>query len=233
MAVKPNPDGWRNSQVAAAIGEALLDAPHELTAKELEGPTGRLGDQSNLKAKARQLAKDDLVTVVPNPPRRQRLGRPAGEAFVLSNEQRQIAQEAIRSSGANSAQPRSEQGPRPIDLPGGAAILRGPGVGSLARGQELVIADVRGARLADLMDALSTGDDHGAVWSALCGDEYLFVFEGDDPAGAAARLLSALDGAGVPVRQAPVRRVTAMPVLADEARDAARERRKARMKGGG
>lgn len=231
MGARPDPDRWCTSQVAGAIGDALLDAPHELTAKELEEPTGRSGDQSNLKKKARELAGEGLLTVVRNPPRRNRIGRPAEEAFILNDEQRQLAEGVLRPKNAPAPARQTRRAPSPSERQAADSSIRSSSVGSLARGQEIVIADVAGARLAEMMQALADAEDEcEATWTALCGDEYLFVFEGEDPAAGATRLLSVLDGARVPVRQAPVRRVTSVATLADEARQAARGRRKARMR---
>jgi hypothetical protein len=112
----------------------------------------------------------------------------------------------------------------------GSSPDRAPAVGSLARGQEIVIADVTGSALADVFEVLShTELARRARWVALLGDELVFVFDGNDPVQPATDLLAILAGARLATRRATVTQVMRAEDLVEQAQRTSPAARRARM----
>lgn len=212
-------DAWRSSAVRMDIARALLAVDHELTAAELEEPTGRPNGQSNLRKQANELVAIGLVSRLEPEQRANRVGRPPKDAFALSSEQRAVAMEAV-----GVAEPAIRQDST-------SAMPADDGtVGLLDDRQELVIVDVSGALLSRVFTALATADETpGPVWTAHCGEELIFAFEGANALRDATRLLAILDGARIPTRSAPVRRVVAFSEFAKDAQWAARAAQRVRL----
>ena len=109
------------------------------------------------------------------------------------------------------------------------AAAKTTAVGRLVRGQELVLVDVSGTAMSDLLAALpGTRTATPASWIARIGDEIAFAFEPDSGDDAAADLLAVLAGARLSVRLAPVAHVATIDDLLDQARRLAPEIRRAR-----
>jgi hypothetical protein len=188
---------WAGPELRVAIGRALVTAPGPLTAKDLEVATGT--HQSNVRREAQRMAQLGLVTRVPNPERRTARGASPKTAFTLGPAQRRRAKRELAGRVAAAPTRRRPQ----AKLETSAAEI-----GQLRRGQELVIAPTYAASLPALIDSLRSAEpDPDAAWAALSGEELLVAFEGDDPAGAALKLLAALAEAGIPARRASVARV--------------------------
>jgi hypothetical protein len=189
---------WHGTSLRTLIGRALLDATKAMTAKDLEGPVR--AHQSNIKKEADRMAIAGLLTAVPPVGPRAGSGRRAQRAYVLSPEQRSRAASQIPPPAA----------PNMPDL-----------IGLLRRGQEIVTARADRDHLSDLMHVLAEAESaRSALWSAMCGEDLLLVFDDPDPADAAMDLLTLLDAARVPAERRTVARVRPVPELIDDARRA-------------
>jgi hypothetical protein len=101
--------------------------------------------------------------------------------------------------------------------------------GQLVRGYELVLVDVSGSGLSDLLEALAgTRTADRAIWTVRIGNELTFAFDGSGTRSDAGDLLAVLAGARLPVRHATVGRVAPAHELIDQARRIAPEIRRAR-----
>lgn len=228
------------------VAQALLAASGPVTAKELSADVGT--SPSNVSTLLQRPRRYELVMIEKR--RREPGARgPRPSIYWLTPDQRNVAERAIEVEEVD--RPVSDPRPRVTDRDSGnerssqstssateaedAEHVASPGtpdtdIGHLRRGQELVIADVGAARMADLLRALDDATVRlQARWVALYGDELAFVFDGPQPVEPAVDLLAVLDGARIPVRRATVSRVTASERLIEEARSVAPRARRARM----
>lgn len=232
---------WSSSRPAVRIA-ALLVAETGGEPLDPDLIAHRMGRGSSRATKdvLRRLHRGGLVTRAKRPTGRR--GRPAW-GYSLTHQQRLTAQGVANPADGSSA-PGSAMGagenktadppsePAPIDaatLP--ATATTGDGhPGRLRRGQELVIVDVAGTQLADVVDVLSdTTVADRAHWVALFGDELAFAFDGPDPAEPATDLLAVFAGARLDGHRATVARVLPAEDFISQARRTAPIARRARM----
>ena len=233
---------WSSSRPAVRIAGLLVaEAGGEPLDPDLIAH--RMGRRSSRATKdvLRRLHKGGLVTRSKVPTGRR--GRPAW-GYSLTDPQRLTAQgvanpaddssapgSAMGAGEHKTADPPSEPAPTDAATRAATATTTGDGhLGRLRRGQELVIVDVAGTQLGDVLDVLSdTTVADGARWVALFGDELAFAFDGPDSAEPATDLLAVFAGARLDGHRATVAEVLPAEDFISQARRTAPIARRARM----
>jgi hypothetical protein len=105
----------------------------------------------------------------------------------------------------------------------------GAAYGQLSRGQELVLVDINGPALSDLLEVLAgTKTIAAAAWIARIGDELAIAFDPTGTRSAAGDLLAVLAGARLSVHLAVVGQVAPANELVEQSQRLAPEIRRAR-----
>lgn len=229
---------WQSVPKRLALAAAFLNADRALTARELGVIVH--SHQSNVMVHLRALSGMVTETEVP---RGTGARGPRPAAFLLDSKQRRWAESAVESSvsetasvadssnvrGEGGGAGRSNQDQQKDDS--AQRLHEMSAVGQLTPGQELVIVDISGGRLGDVLQALSdmSGQTAEADWVAISGDELQFAFR---DVLAAASLLAVLHGAKIRVRRSTVAHVGPVAALTAEAKRAAPHVRRARISRG-
>lgn len=227
---QPDFTEWLRPPRRLDIARILFDSPGPVSALRIGELLGT--HQSN----ASQLVKElhGLITTRKSDAVKGRRG-PRPVEYFLSPAQQSLAKralslpgserDALRSSTRAGKSPRAAPDPQQSSRGDDDAVAGDGRV--LRRGQELVVADITGGAYGDVLQALAemTTQARAAVWTAVIGDELIFVFERSE---AASELLAVLHGARVTVRRGAVSQVGPVAELLERSKEIAPQVRRAR-----